>query len=161
MWHSNKPASEQSSTPRRAEEGAAPQGEDARIARQAGGEAARRSSRASARDTGRIPGARRAALPAFVKPSLATLAANAPSSADWVHEIKFDGYRIQARIDGGKVTLRTRTGLDWTEKFPTVAAAAAALGRHDAILDGEIVSGDARRRVGFFRAAGRPQGRPA
>ena len=56
--------------------------------------------------------------------ALATLSATAPDSGDWVHEIKFDGYRIQARIDGGKVTLKTRTGLDWTSKFPSIVEAA-------------------------------------
>jgi bifunctional non-homologous end joining protein LigD len=89
-----------------------------------------------------IAGARKARLPDFIEPCLATLSAAAPSTRDWVHEVKFDGYRIQARIDDGVVTLKTRTGLDWTKKFPTVADALAALTRHDAILDGEIVSLD-------------------
>ena len=60
-------------------------------------------------------------------PSLATLHVDAPSGQGWVHEIKFDGYRIQARLDRGKVRLLTRKGLDWTEKFPNVAAAVAKL----------------------------------
>lgn len=146
VWHSNKPASEQSSrriAPQK------PRGESVRAKRgrapRSKASAAKKKEKAavSARDIGRIPGARRAALPTFVTPSLALLAASAPNSADWVHEIKFDGYRIQARIGSGKVELRTRTGLDWTDKFPTVAAALAALKRHDAVIDGEIVSGDA------------------
>ena len=57
-------------------------------------------------------------MPDFIPPCLATLSTRAPDTAGWVHEIKFDGYRIQARIAGGKVTLKTRTGLDWTNKFP-------------------------------------------
>src|SRR5262249_12921895 len=65
--------------------------------------------------------------PDFVPPLLATLHSTAPSGDGWAHEIKFDGYRIQARLDGRKVRLLTRKGLDWTEKFPNVAAAVAKL----------------------------------
>ena len=104
--------------------------------------------------------ARRHALPDFVEPCLATLSSTAPDGGDWVHEIKFDGYRMQARIGGGKVTLKTRTGLDWTERFPTVAEACAALAGHDAILDGEIVSVDESGVSDFSALAGRPQERP-
>jgi bifunctional non-homologous end joining protein LigD len=84
-------------------------------------------------------GARHAALPAFVAPCLATLSEKAPDSDNWVHEIKFDGYRIQARLDRGKVKLLTRKGLDWTEKFPTIADAVARLPVRSALLDGEVV----------------------
>src|SRR5262249_59319763 len=66
-------------------------------------------------------GARRAALPVFVAPCLSTLADRPPDSENWIHEIKFDGYRIQARLDHGKVKLLTPQGLDWVKKFPTVA----------------------------------------
>jgi bifunctional non-homologous end joining protein LigD len=75
----------------------------------------------------------------FLPPELATLAAHAPEGEDWVHEIKFDGYRIQAHVAGGAVRLFTRKGLDWTEKFQPIADALAALDVQDAILDGEIV----------------------
>src|SRR5262249_19086328 len=81
-------------------------------------------------------------LPEFVSPSLAPLSATAPSGAGWVHEIKFDGYRIQARLDRGTVRLLTRKGLDWTEKFPNVAAAVAALPARTALIDGEVVVED-------------------
>ena len=84
-----------------------------------------------------------APLPDFVPPSLATLRAAAPSGAGWVHEIKFDGYRIQARLDRGKVRLLTRKGLDWTSKFPNVAAAVAELPARTALIDGEVVILDA------------------
>ena len=80
-----------------------------------------------------------AALPAFVAPCLATLSDKAPDSGKWVHEIKFDGYRIQARLDRGKVKLLTRKGLNWTSKFPTVAAAIAKLPAKNALIDGEVV----------------------
>ena len=82
-------------------------------------------------------------LPDFVPPSLATLRTKAPSGAGWVHEIKFDGYRIQARLDRGKVRLLTRKGLDWTGKFPNVAAAVAELSARTALIDGEVVILDA------------------
>jgi bifunctional non-homologous end joining protein LigD len=82
-------------------------------------------------------------LPDFVPPSLATLRATAPSGEGWVHEIKFDGYRIQARLDRGKVRLLTRKGLDWTSKFPNVAAAVAKLSARTALIDGEVVIEDA------------------
>jgi bifunctional non-homologous end joining protein LigD len=84
--------------------------------------------------------ARKAALQDFVEPCLATLAAKPPAGDRWVHEIKFDGYRLQARIDAGKVKLRTRGGLDWTTKFGK--AVTAALGRlpvRQGLIDGELV----------------------
>jgi bifunctional non-homologous end joining protein LigD len=87
---------------------------------------------------------REAPLPDFVPPSLATLRDEAPSGEGWVHEIKFDGYRMQARLERGKVRLLTRKGLDWTEKFPNVAAAVAALPARSALIDGEVVVEDAR-----------------
>ncbi len=83
-----------------------------------------------------------APLPDFVLPSLATLRSVAPSGEGWVHEIKFDGYRIQARLDHGEVRLLTRKGLDWTEKFPNIAAAVAKLPARTALIDGEIVVED-------------------
>jgi len=86
---------------------------------------------------------RPAALPPFVAPCLATLVDKPPASDRWEHEIKFDGYRIQARLDHGKVKLLTRKGLDWTDKFPTVAAAIAKLSADTALIDGELVSEDA------------------
>jgi bifunctional non-homologous end joining protein LigD len=85
-----------------------------------------------------------APLPDFVPPSLATLREEPPRGAGWVHEIKFDGYRMQARLDSGKVRLLTRKGLDWTDKFPNVAAAVAKLPAQQALIDGEIVVEDAR-----------------
>jgi bifunctional non-homologous end joining protein LigD len=83
-----------------------------------------------------------APLPAFVPPSLATLREQAPNGPNWLHEVKFDGYRIQARLDHGAVRLLTRKGLDWTEKFPNVADALAALPATTALIDGEIVIED-------------------
>jgi bifunctional non-homologous end joining protein LigD len=79
-------------------------------------------------------------LPAFVPPSLATLSDKPPDSGTWIHEIKFDGYRIQARLDRGKVKLLTRKGLDWTQKFPTIASTLAKLPARTALIDGELVA---------------------
>jgi bifunctional non-homologous end joining protein LigD len=89
-----------------------------------------------------LRGARKASLPRFVSPSLATLSDKAPDGENWVHEIKFDGYRIQAQLDRGKVKLFTRKGLDWTEKFPTIAAAISKLRAKSAVFDGELVTED-------------------
>ena len=81
----------------------------------------------------------RARLPDFIPPSLATLHATAPSGAQWLHEIKFDGYRIEARLDHGKVQLLTRNRQDWTHRFKHIAEAVAALPAKTALLDGELV----------------------
>jgi bifunctional non-homologous end joining protein LigD len=78
-------------------------------------------------------------LPSFVEPCLATLSDKAPDSANWLHEIKFDGYRLQAHIDHGKVRLLTRKGLDWTGKFGTTAVALSKLPVETALIDGELV----------------------
>jgi len=94
------------------------------------------------RRTGTRPlaGGRAAALPNFVAPCLATLSDKPTDSDNWVHEIKFDGYRIQARLDKGKAKLLTRKGLDWTKKFPTIAATIAKLPAKNAMIDGELVT---------------------
>ncbi len=80
------------------------------------------------------------APPDFVEPCLARLEAQAPGGAGWVHEIKFDGYRIEARLNDGAVELKTRTGLDWTKKFQPIADAVAKLRASNAIIDGEIMT---------------------
>ena len=79
-------------------------------------------------------------MPVFVEPALAEPADGPPTGKGWVHEIKQDGYRMQARIDGGKIKLLTRTGLDWTKRFPTVAKALEQLPVSSALIDGEIVA---------------------
>src|SRR5437868_6898928 len=83
---------------------------------------------------------RKAALPAALAPQLATLASAPPAApGDWLYELKFDGYRLLTRIDGGKVQCITRNGHDWTAKLPTLAKALAKLKTASAWLDGEIV----------------------
>lgn len=88
-----------------------------------------------------LTGARKARLPELLKPELATLVESAPSG-EWSYEIKFDGYRVMARIDHGEVKLFTRNGHDWTHKLPEQARALAALGLESAWLDGEMVVAD-------------------
>jgi bifunctional non-homologous end joining protein LigD len=85
-----------------------------------------------------LTGARKAKLPELLKPELATLVESAPDGK-WSYEIKFDGYRVMARIDHGDVKLFTRNGHDWTHKLPGQAKAIAALGLESAWLDGEMV----------------------
>jgi len=83
---------------------------------------------------------KKATMPDFIPPMLATLVNAAPSGARWLHEIKFDGYRVQVRIEKAKVTLLTRSGLDWTGKFgKSVIAALEKLPVENAILDAELV----------------------
>ncbi len=79
-------------------------------------------------------------MPDFVPPQLCRVAERPPSGAGWVHEIKFDGYRMQLRVAAGHATLKTRKGLDWSDKFPAIVKAAAAL--PDALIDGEVVALD-------------------
>jgi bifunctional non-homologous end joining protein LigD len=80
--------------------------------------------------------------PDFVRPSLATLHADAPRGKEWVHEIKFDGYRIEVRLDRGEVRMLTRKGLDWTARFAPIADAVAALPATTVLIDGELVVED-------------------
>ncbi|MCP3370825.1 DNA ligase D [Bradyrhizobium cajani] len=81
-----------------------------------------------------------AELPDFVAPQLCTPVERPPGGQGWCHEIKFDGYRVQLRVEDGKATLKTRKGLDWTDKFASIAKEAAAL--PDVMIDGEIVALD-------------------
>jgi ATP-dependent DNA ligase len=78
------------------------------------------------------------ALPGWVKPQLTKLVDEPPEGTEWLHELKFDGYRMHARLDRGAVRLLTRTGLDWTRKYPRIAAAVASLPARQAYLDGEL-----------------------
>ncbi|NTE89479.1 DNA ligase D [Agrobacterium rubi] len=82
------------------------------------------------------------AMPNFIAPQLCESLTRPPAGKGWIHEIKFDGYRVQMRVVGGEVTLKTRKGLDWTSKWPAIAEAASAL--PDCIIDGEICALDER-----------------
>jgi bifunctional non-homologous end joining protein LigD len=102
--------------------------------------AAPKGSRAKAVSFEKPAGARKVALPDFIEPELAKLKPKPPAGEGWIHEIKFDGYRLQIRLAKGKVTMLTRTGLDWTERFGKgLADAFSALPVDTAIIDGEVV----------------------
>jgi bifunctional non-homologous end joining protein LigD len=91
-------------------------------------------------NVGKTKGAKKAPLPTFAGPMLASPVSSPPSGARWIHEIKFDGYRLEARIEPGRVKLFTRGGLDWTKKFgKQVVAALQDLPLSTALLDGELV----------------------
>jgi len=106
--------------------------------------------RAAARDTVASRSARSATaapavavggIPSFIAPQLCTLVVRPPAEPGWVHEAKFDGYRVQIRVVNHEAVVRTRSGLDWTERFRAVAQAAAQL--PDCLLDAEVVALDA------------------
>lgn len=96
-----------------------------------------------------LPGARKAAIPNFVAPQLATLVKDPPSGSQWLHELKFDGYRMLCHIDRGKVRFWSRNAKDWTQKFLNVVDAVKSLPVASAILDGEIVIVDAKGQTNF------------
>jgi bifunctional non-homologous end joining protein LigD len=96
-----------------------------------------------------LPGARKTAMPEFVSPQLATLVDKPPSGDQWIHELKFDGYRLLCHLNRGKVRLWTRNQKDWTSKFPHVASALKTLPVTSAILDGEVVALDSSGRASF------------
>ncbi len=76
-------------------------------------------------------------MPGFIRPQLATLKYKAPKGEQWLHEIKYDGYRVQVHANRGRKKVYTRNGLDWTKRFSTIAAALDIPG--EAIIDGEVV----------------------
>ena len=83
------------------------------------------------------------AMPKFIEPQLSKLVERPPDQAGWAHEVKFDGYRAQIRIEKRRAVIRTRKGLDWTDRFAAIAKDAAGL--PDCIIDGEIVALDERQ----------------
>ena len=88
-------------------------------------------------------------LPRFCEPMLATLVDEVPSGDDWIFEVKFDGYRIQAAVSGDKVKLYTRKGLDWTDRFGRLPVALADLGLDRVLLDGEVAAVTKEGRTDF------------
>ena len=91
-----------------------------------------------ARTVARRRSGKAGALPGWIAPQLTQLVDAAPEGDGWLHEIKYDGYRMMARLEDGGVKLLTRTGLDWTHKYSAIARAVAALGARQAYLDGEL-----------------------
>jgi bifunctional non-homologous end joining protein LigD len=102
-----------------------------------------------ARSPGRISGARKSRMPDNFELQLATLSNKAPEGDEWLHEIKYDGYRLLAHIEGGKVKLITRGGLDWTGKFPALAQSLGELPLDRALIDGEVVHLDPQGTTSF------------
>jgi bifunctional non-homologous end joining protein LigD len=117
VWHSNRSPAEQEPAPK-PKRG--------------------RAARPKPRDLPSVPGARRAPPPADLEPQLATLVKEPPRGDEWVHEMKLDGFRILARVEGGHARLWSRNAKDWTARFPSVARAVEKLGVPTAILDGEV-----------------------
>jgi len=101
------------------------------------------------REISKLPKVRKSKLAQFISPQLATLVKEPPSGDQWLHELKFDGYRMLCRIDRGRVRVWSRNGKDWTDKFLNVTEAARDLKLTSAILDGEIVIVDAQGRSSF------------
>nr|WP_246529583.1 non-homologous end-joining DNA ligase [Microvirga zambiensis] len=115
---------------------------DIRVDHAARAKVARSGSERSRRPS-KVKGAKNGILLPFVEPALAQLVENAPRGGNnWLHEIKLDGYRMQARIEGGDIKLLTRKGLDWTAKFKPIANALKEMKIPSALLDGEIVVED-------------------
>ncbi|HEX5874572.1 MAG TPA: non-homologous end-joining DNA ligase [Pyrinomonadaceae bacterium] len=98
-----------------------------------------------------LPGARKAPMPEFVSPQLATLVDKPPEGEQWLHELKFDGYRLICHLNGRQIRFWTRNQKDWTGKFAAVGKAVKALPLKSAILDGEIVALDPSGRASFQR----------
>ncbi|MDQ6916990.1 MAG: DNA ligase D [Pseudomonadota bacterium] len=96
-----------------------------------------------------ISGARVAKLPATLSPMLATLVDTIPKGDDWLHEVKFDGYRMLCRVDQAKVKIFSRSGKEWTAALPRLADAVGELGLKSAWLDGEVTVVDERGRTSF------------
>jgi bifunctional non-homologous end joining protein LigD len=91
-----------------------------------------------------------AAKAAFIEPSLPTLAETPPAGARWLHEIKHDGYRLQARRDADGIFLITRNGFDWTARYPAIAADLQALACRSCNIDGEVVILDDNGAIPIF-----------
>ncbi len=105
-----------------------------------GGTIAKTAAKATAKTRGAAAAQAVTPIPAFVEPQLCSNVPRPPDGAGWVHEVKFDGYRLQLRVVGGAATLKTRKGLDWTSRFAAVADVAAGL--PDCLVDGEVVALD-------------------
>ena len=97
----------------------------------------------------KIPGARKAPMPEFVSPQLATLQDKPPAGDEWLHELKFDGYRMLCHLNPGGVRFWSRNKKDWTHKFPHLGKAIKEFPASTAILDGEVVAVDSKGRASF------------
>ncbi|MGZ5869743.1 MAG: ATP-dependent DNA ligase, partial [Croceibacterium sp.] len=89
--------------------------------------------------------------PMWIKPQLTRLVDEAPAGKEWLHEIKYDGYRMHARIDGDKIQLLTRTGLDWSHRYKRTIEVLRSLKVKSAYLDGELCALNADLQAGAGR----------
>jgi bifunctional non-homologous end joining protein LigD len=105
----------------------------------------------SASDPSAVGGAKKARLPATLSPQLATLVDACPSGDRWLHEVKYDGYRMVCRVDRDEVAIYSRNGKDWTAVLGTLAAAVKRLHIRSAWLDGEVVAMTSDGRTSFQR----------
>ena len=92
--------------------------------------------------------------PKWIKPQLTRLVDEAPAGGGWLHEIKYDGYRMHARIDGGDIRLLTRTGLDWSHRYKRTIEALGSLKVKSAYLNGGAMRPECRWRPGVQPAPG-------
>jgi bifunctional non-homologous end joining protein LigD len=106
-------------------------------------------SRVNSKEIQKLTGARKAAMPAFIPPQLATLVKDPPQGDEWLHELKFDGYRMLCYLNRGEVRFWSRNHKDWTNRFPTLGKAVTRLPVTNAILDGEVVAMDASGKTSF------------
>ncbi|KGT81339.1 ATP-dependent DNA ligase [Bradyrhizobium japonicum] len=111
-----------------------------RTVRPAPGAALKRGTGAKTKATTATTAKKVSEMPDFVAPQLCTPVERPPAADGWCHEIKFDGYRVQLRVEDGEATLKTRKGLDWTDKFAAIAKEAGEL--PDVMIDGEVVALD-------------------
>jgi bifunctional non-homologous end joining protein LigD len=93
--------------------------------------------------------ARKSAPPSFQPMQLATLIDGVPPGDDWLHEVKYDGYRIQLAVGGGQVRAYTRSGLDWSDRFAAIVEVASEIKVRSALIDGEAVVLDEKGRSSF------------
>jgi bifunctional non-homologous end joining protein LigD len=106
-------------------------------------------SKVARTDPKKLTGARKAAMPQFIPPQLATLEKEPPEGERWLHELKFDGYRMICHLNRGHAIFWSRNKKDWTEKFPNISKALKEFPATNAIIDGEIVVVDKKGRSSF------------
>ena len=124
-------------------------GEGDRGAKRRGGGGAAPGTKPPPPRSARSPSPSRGGFPRFREPQKATLVAEVPTGSAWLHEMKYDGYRCLIALAGGGAKIYTRTGLDWTGKFPEIAEAAGAIDCASALLDSEIVALDDKGSTSF------------
>lgn len=135
VWHSNKSV--------------AANVRDGAVANKTAAKSPRQTKPVRSSGPSAITGARVAKLPATLSPTLATLVDAIPTGDDWLHEVKFDGYRMLCRIDQSKVKIFSRNGKEWTDALPRLADAVGKLGLKSAWLDGEVAVIDEHGRTSF------------